>query len=218
MGQRHQAFLIARVVPHGGTEAHYRCVAAVHHGWCYGRLPLQATRRLLTLIKDEDNAEIIREEIRTLDGRYGRWKEEPVLPNLPCPYTSYLLEWAWSYDLPGHLRQICFSVDADVGYSETDNNGGISVIDITDPENPAYCFVAVHGLESEVGVPLLVPLSAEDYVRAYYPGVDEEELEIEGARSIEEDVISSITRLDGEPLVDLDMLAETWPGAGFSEG
>lgn len=35
MGQRHQAFIIARVVPHGNTDrkAYYRCLGAYHHQW-----------------------------------------------------------------------------------------------------------------------------------------------------------------------------------------
>ncbi|KAF8895917.1 hypothetical protein CPB85DRAFT_206203 [Mucidula mucida] len=68
MGQRHQAFLIAKVVLHGGTKAYYRCIAAWHHQWCYGRLPIDATRRPITLLKQKDNAEIVRDEIVSYKG------------------------------------------------------------------------------------------------------------------------------------------------------
>jgi hypothetical protein len=101
MGQRHQVFLIARVVPHGSTtgQAYYRCIAAHHHQWCYGSLPLRATRRFLTLIQNENNAQIIRDEIRRVQSVYGRHGQKPAMPLMPCPYTLLLLIQAWNVDL-----------------------------------------------------------------------------------------------------------------------
>ncbi|GLB42883.1 hypothetical protein LshimejAT787_1203320 [Lyophyllum shimeji] len=218
MGQRHQVFLIARVVPHGETKAYYRCVAALHHQWCYGRLPLHATRRMLSLIKKEDNAEIIREELRLLNEKYGRWRQKPLLPDVPCPYTSFLLATSWNLDFSDPLDPYVSGVslyhaqlDADMGSSEGDNNDGITVIDITDPEDPAYCFVSATGLESEESVPHRVPLSATDYVRAYYPVPSEVDLKEERARLVEDSVQQTIAALDGVKLVELEMLAEAWP-------
>ena len=99
MGQRHQDFIIARVVPHGSPpgDAQYRCIGALHDQWCYGRLPLKAATRFMTLIKQEDNATIIREELRAIDGLYGRFK--PRIPDIPCPFTHFLLLSAWSTEL-----------------------------------------------------------------------------------------------------------------------
>ncbi|KAH6903234.1 hypothetical protein BKA70DRAFT_1566863 [Coprinopsis sp. MPI-PUGE-AT-0042] len=43
MGRRHQAYLIARVTPKSGeSTTAYRCVAAVHHQYCYREFTLQA--------------------------------------------------------------------------------------------------------------------------------------------------------------------------------
>jgi hypothetical protein len=95
MGQRHQAFIITRVIPHGGTKPLYRCIAAFHHQWCYGKLPLQATRRLLTLVKQKDNAEIIRAEIQSIHGKYGTIGTKPKIPSVPCPYIALLLAISW---------------------------------------------------------------------------------------------------------------------------
>ncbi|KIM36187.1 hypothetical protein M413DRAFT_427845 [Hebeloma cylindrosporum] len=80
MGRRHQAFIIARGVPHGSPpgSAQYRCVGAVHGHWCYGLDPPRAATRFMTLIKQEDNAATIREELLAIDGLYGR-------PNPPIP-------------------------------------------------------------------------------------------------------------------------------------
>lgn len=100
MGQRHQAFLIARIIPHGQTEARYRCIGAFHSQWCYGTLPLKATRRFLTLIKQPCNAEIVRYEISQIHGKYGRrGDKEPKIVDIPCPYSLFLLGSAWNVDL-----------------------------------------------------------------------------------------------------------------------
>jgi hypothetical protein len=54
----------------------------------------------------------------------------------------------------------------------TDNNNGITVVDITNPVDLAYCFVSIGGdMEAEgyAEVPNHVPLTATQYLRAYYP-------------------------------------------------
>ena len=101
MGQRHQVYLIARVTPHGKPlgETRYRCIAALHHQWCYGRLPLQAATRFINLIKQKENAEIIREEINNIHGLYGIFRTRPKLPGVPCPFALFLLHSAWTTDL-----------------------------------------------------------------------------------------------------------------------
>lgn len=102
MGQRHQAFVIARVRPHSAdpsTPPKYRCIAAFHHQWCYGRLPLVAAHRFITQVKNKDHAEIILGEIDAIQGQYGRWGQTPQLPRVPCPFTAFLLATNWSVDL-----------------------------------------------------------------------------------------------------------------------
>lgn len=95
MGQRHQAFLIARVRARGATNATYRCVAAYHHQWCYGTLPVQAAHRFITLIKQPDNADVIREELLALDGRYGAARASPEIPDVPCKFLLTVLGNSW---------------------------------------------------------------------------------------------------------------------------
>ena len=51
----------------------------------------------MTLIKQEDNATIIREELCAIDGLYGRFK--PPIPDILCPFTHFLLLSAWSTEL-----------------------------------------------------------------------------------------------------------------------
>ncbi|KAK0469479.1 uncharacterized protein EV420DRAFT_1633904 [Desarmillaria tabescens] len=101
MGQRSQTFAIAKVVPYGETKAYYRCVAAWHHQWCYGILPLLAARRFLTLLEQRDNAEIVVDELRRLQGQCGRWESQdaPRIPRVPCSYISFLIGSAWNVDI-----------------------------------------------------------------------------------------------------------------------
>lgn len=104
--------------------------------------------------------------------------------------------------------------------SSIDNNDGISVIDVTDPEIPSYCFVSVLGIEADP-VPYRVPLSAEEYVRAYYPkyvppvkaeAEETEEMTTQHRHSlaVEEDLQVTIAKLKDVKLVEPWMLAEAW--------
>lgn len=103
MGQRHQVFIIARIRTAQG-ETYYRCVGALHHQWCYGTLPLFAASRFLILIKQKDNTAVVREELRLIQGRYGRWKELPEIPHVPLPYTAFLLASSWTTDYEDPLN------------------------------------------------------------------------------------------------------------------
>jgi hypothetical protein len=64
----------------------------------------------MTLIKQEDNATIIREELRAIDGLYGRFK--PPIPDVPCPFTHFLLLSAFSTDLEDEKESYKSSVMA----------------------------------------------------------------------------------------------------------
>ena len=47
------------------------------------------------------------------------------------------------------------------------NHTGITIIDITEPSTPRYCFVDFHGMESRHEVQLMSPLDASTYLRAH---------------------------------------------------
>ncbi|KAG6876863.1 hypothetical protein C0992_011536, partial [Termitomyces sp. T32_za158] len=81
------------------------------------------------------------------------------------------------------------------------NDDGITVVDITDPRNPAYCFDSTEG----------IPLTATQYIRIYYPVPDEEDDNEDDHMMPEEKVLNAIVGLEGERLVNLRMLAEAWP-------
>ena len=51
-----------------------------------------------------------------------------------------------------------------------DNNEGITIFDITTPENPSYCFITNDGV---MHIERRVPISAAGYVRSYDPSANE---------------------------------------------
>ncbi|KAL1704347.1 hypothetical protein EV121DRAFT_206026 [Schizophyllum commune] len=146
MGQRHQAFLIAKVVPHGGGRARYRCIAALHHQNCDRPIYVRSVCRLLTLLRQPGNARIVREELASIQGKYGPYmREKSLAPKILCPFAAYLLNVAFSCDVyepyaaPGSFGGV---LDAKMSYY---NNAGITVVDVTDPEDAAYGFLGSRG-------------------------------------------------------------------------
>ena len=54
----------------------------------------------MTLIKHPDNAKVIRQELQVIQGKYGAYgKKEPTIPQIPCPYITFLLASAWNVSL-----------------------------------------------------------------------------------------------------------------------
>ncbi|GJE83973.1 hypothetical protein PsYK624_000460 [Phanerochaete sordida] len=187
MGQRHQAFIIARIKPYGSSAAKYRCIAAYDNGWCYGSLPLRAAHRVLCSVRQPQNAEVIREELRSIDGKYGRYDAGPEMPAAACPFIVALLADNWDIGLaPGNilltgssLKGSMLEVDMHLWDSDIDNDDGYTVIDVTNPEDPAYCFI---------GSARRDPEDARRYIRRYYwfPG----------------DAIPDVTSADGSYVVE----------------
>ncbi|EKM59017.1 uncharacterized protein PHACADRAFT_169481 [Phanerochaete carnosa HHB-10118-sp] len=236
MGQRHQAFVIAKVQSHGSAEAKYRCIAAYHHQWCYGTLPLRATRRLLILVRQPENAEIIREEVRSIASKYGRPGQEPFIPDIPCPFVALILANSWDIDLTtdkaylsgqsfrGHLSS------ANMGCWDGPNDDGITAVDVTDPDNPTYCHIS--GASSG-------RRSSRQYLLRYYalPKQDEHGEPVEdrserherrllqqargdpaileqirkGERQFKKSMLSAVADMKGEQLMPQSALAEAWP-------
>ncbi|KAH8833121.1 hypothetical protein DL96DRAFT_1584840 [Flagelloscypha sp. PMI_526] len=206
MGQRHQAYLIARVVAHGATKATYRCVAAWHHQWSYGRLPPRGVRRFIDLASNRYNAEIILEELKNIEGKYGAVGPlQPRIPDIPLPFSTFLLGCAFNVNLDA-LDGVYASgydflnstMDAAMTPSQGDNNDGITVIDITDPSNIAYCHASLGYIESPSWpYPSKAPVSGEEYANAYETDFDEGD--------------DTLQILNAARIIPLHVLAEAWP-------
>lgn len=69
---------------------------------CFGRLPPRAARCFIDLATQKENSEVIREELRAIDGMYGsNTDKDPEMPNAPLPFTLYLLACAFHANLEG---------------------------------------------------------------------------------------------------------------------
>ncbi|KAK7030233.1 hypothetical protein VNI00_014250 [Paramarasmius palmivorus] len=203
MGQRHQAFLIARLTPHGErTNAHYRCIAAIHHQWCCGCVPLSGTRRFLALVKNPDNAVILLDEICRAQGKYGRQGEEPKVPEAAFPYAQMLLTLAFFLDVDdprggyssGGGIEWAF-VNPNMGLFDHANDDGMTIIDVTAPLNPTYGYGKPDGG---------YVLNTETYVCSYYragPANDNTEI----------DVRYHIDVMKNKCVIKAELVAEVWP-------
>ncbi|KAI0628358.1 hypothetical protein C8Q77DRAFT_1068144 [Trametes polyzona] len=199
MGQRHQAWLIARLKGRGDTEPRYRCIGGIHDQWCYGSLPLKAVIRMTALLKQELNAQIVEEEL----SRYTSKNESQL--DEPCPYTTFLLNLAFNADLDRNSLGGCYMsnggpgnvLPATWGCWDGDNNDGLTVFDVTDPRNPKYCLLPKYGSGSQF-------LNGEMYLRAYY----EIEKQEPGFQS---QLLQVLKAVDDIPLLDPRAVAEAWP-------
>ncbi|KAJ3530310.1 hypothetical protein NMY22_g8624 [Coprinellus aureogranulatus] len=99
------------------------------------------------------------------------------------------------------------------GSMDGDNNDGITIIDVSTPSDPSYCFVSTSGLEAakENNVPRCIPLTASQYLRAYYP-IDLDPLTRDDRQEAEVYNAMSIKNLDSMLVLTLDALYGTWPG------
>lgn len=61
---------------------------------------MRAADRFITLVKKPVNAAIMREELKSIQGKYGRYGDlEPKIPNAPCFYSICLLASAFNINL-----------------------------------------------------------------------------------------------------------------------
>ncbi|KAI0645219.1 hypothetical protein C8Q79DRAFT_1011306 [Trametes meyenii] len=225
MGQRHQAFFIARVRPTTGAPA-YLCLGGFYHQWCYGQLALHAMYRFITLVRQPENAAVVRAELRALDGKYPSTEKDAydVMPSMPCPFSSTLLGLAYSANLDPRLQPLHYSgVDMSSQYMlrpssdcwRHQNDDGLAVIDITIPERPAYCFLHTGEDESWLyyRTDALPPLNAYEYLRVYYKLHRLKRDQKEAARNY----FVAVIRLTGIPLISAENLQQAWPSNEFED-
>ncbi|KAJ3546570.1 hypothetical protein NMY22_g2003 [Coprinellus aureogranulatus] len=204
MGQRHQLFLIARVREAPKDPKKYRCVAAFHHQWCYGKSPLRCVSRFKLLSGVKANADLIQRDLDRYHLGLQRSSETP------CPYISFLGGMAFSIDMERRTIDNIHHLPASMGSKDGDNNDGITVIDISTPTDPKYCFAGVVDFEEPIVEEWPAPMSASEYLWTYEPQ-DLDPLSCDWAQ--EEDSLNEaiIGRLASMPLLTLEVLAETWP-------
>ncbi|KAL8887017.1 MAG: hypothetical protein Q9215_005353 [Flavoplaca cf. flavocitrina] len=205
MGQRHQLFVIARII------GRYRQLAAIHHQWLYGHTALRRCRDILNIFGNKTNRIPLPQELIAasqkdddfwLAAHDDRHKNEHV----PFPFIMTCLVTGASFNLDGYYHNVLVEPFY-MAYDEGDNNNGITVFDITEPANPRYCFVDFMGMESERGVDLNTPLSARTYLEAYY--------ELNDATNDEVGLLPLVESFQNRSLITEEALAETWPDGAW---
>jgi hypothetical protein len=138
---------------------------------------------------------------------------QPELDHISVSFVNGILEAGMqSGDGGRHIYSATPSpIHTDIDLVQTDNNNGMTVINITDPESPTYCFVSVTGTESKKELPQCMPLSTEDYLCAYYPLPTPSEMEETQTQADEKYTLDTIATLEGTKMVTLEVLASAWP-------
>ena len=99
MGERFQVYLIARSQARTPQRFRYQCIGAYHHQWCFETMPLRALHRFFTLLRQDENVVVVRDELRLLARTLEDVKPPLYNPAVPCPYTLSLLAISWTTDL-----------------------------------------------------------------------------------------------------------------------
>ena len=166
MGQRHQLFVIGKI------SGRYRGLAAVHHQWLYGAGPLKACIRLLRIFSDPSNRRLLHHELKQAESlSESEWTAKPDMdnpkenPNIQFPFIATCLVLGASYDPTTGEASKVHALDFNTAVGVMDNNDGVTVVDITEPSKPRYCFLALHGGETQAK--RMVPLRAMEYLSAY---------------------------------------------------
>ncbi|KAH9889310.1 hypothetical protein C8Q73DRAFT_667827 [Cubamyces lactineus] len=193
-------------------------------------MPLHALHRFFTLLRQDENAIVVRDELRLLARTLDDVKPTLYNPAVPCPYTLSLLAISWTTDLEHQTFLSSNSFTAGLMDARepcwakariTQNDEGICIIDITDLKRPAYCFA------SKPGGP---PLSAYQYLREHTNGafrsiqsgdaVEEADRTKEWAQGCFMDALDafwSLVELGGHPLIPAETLREVWPTETFND-
>ncbi|KAF2237020.1 hypothetical protein EV356DRAFT_512294 [Viridothelium virens] len=199
MGQRHQLFVIARIA------GRYRGLAAVHHQWLYGQGALKACLSLLKIFKEPLNRRVLYHELnqaKSLREEESAVKVDFQKIRVRFPFITTCLVLGASYDpaskYPSEVHLLPFNMAFDQG----DNNDGVTIVDITEPTHPAYCFLAVPGCQVEAE--LMTPLRAVDYISAYLD-----------SHEYPESVLKSFEHCS---LISAESLHATWPRDEWNVG
>lgn len=188
MGQRHQIYGVFKFTDLSGKETVTR--VALHHQWLYGR---QALHLLANVLEFDKKAK------RHSPFRDGMDNELEALTAL------------YSMDAKGGYFHTVHDLNGSVNPLHGDNNDGITIIDFTEKE-PRYCFMSLpdngHGDRLEK----MVPLSAADYIRAYYfEGCYFYEKCPDAIKKIEKEIERLLKRLQPYNVMTLSKVKELFP-------
>lgn len=210
MGQRHQLFIIAKIL------GRYRGLAALHkqNGWGYQAVA--RCSRLLEVFQAPENRIPIQQELlraRTHDEAFWNQKSEGSQSNYaqrvaPFPFISTALILGASFDPDRGQYNRVHPLEFNTPFDGIDNNDGVTIIDVTEQARPRYCFVFFNSIEreysddsdsgnsseSDSGPNLYTPLSASSYLKVY-----------------RERPTELLRKMNEWPLIDVGALRDAWP-------
>jgi hypothetical protein len=154
---RHQIFVIARV------GKHHRCLAVVHHQGLYDVFALKSCLRLIDVFSAKSTRSALESELHLAEQFY-RGHPAPTMSEpdyeahgtspVRFPFIATCLILGSSLDLADDPRRIGRRLASlepeDVGFDQSQNETGITVLDITDLDNVRYCFAAWRRLIGDV--------------------------------------------------------------------
>ncbi|CAH0055717.1 unnamed protein product [Clonostachys solani] len=213
MDDRHQFFVIAK------AGQYYRSLAAVRHSCLWGITTLRQCLHVLHIFSHSENRLALQQELRFAKEYFGdRPPPEPTPRESswytrfgPCPFpfiTTCLMMGASLNPDTLHAYIVTeepFGYPFDMGQSRH----GITILDITDLDNVKYCFVHLAATNPESGLPCtpFQPLTGWQYIKSYYP---EDDMNTERSMDL-------ANPLEEKSLIDVQVLAETWPWGTWSD-
>lgn len=150
MGQRHQIYV--KMPSKLG-------IAGFHHQWLYGITAVESLSRVLKFWQNQGEYGALKQ-----DTAYGLKRQSEVIRSI---YSTDIETGYWHFV---HNLQENDETPSEVKDPRNgDNNDGITIIDISNGDF-RYCFMNICHLEGEIrSIPKLKPLTAREYLLAYYP-------------------------------------------------
>lgn len=155
MGQRHQIYLkLPYDIEHptmqvGLTEK--IDIIGLHHQWFYGTLPLRQLKQFIDFV-DKGISE------RNFAFGSSHQYTDHATEALHALYSLNIQDGAYS-------PVDCLTHKSVKNPYSVDNNDGVTLIDLSNLENPKYAFMFLENMDSTTA---LTPLSAQQYIREYY--------------------------------------------------
>ncbi|KAL8796540.1 MAG: hypothetical protein Q9195_001214 [Heterodermia aff. obscurata] len=151
MGQRHQLFIIAKI------DGRYRGLAALHNQRLNGLSAVARCCRTLQVFQAAENRIPIQQELLAARSRpEAFWNRELTYDYrrsdcaeiiAPFPFISTALTLGSSFDPFNGVHDRVFPLQFNTPFDGGDNNDGVTIIDVTQPAHPRYCFVFFEELE-----------------------------------------------------------------------
>jgi hypothetical protein len=207
MGQRHQLFVIAKI------GHRYRPLAAVHNQWLYREGPLHRCRHLLQVFPAQVNRVPIAQELRAAREKGDDiWTSKDIFQ--PYPFIATCLTVGSSFDPDEGYQRRVHPMPFNTSPKQTQNDDGITVIDISDLDRLRYCFAFPKrqevgydsGTDSFEYIDRRGPLKASKYLSRYVSSRERKKLDDHTRLRYDE----LVKQVEFYELIDALALEETW--------